>query len=269
MTKTDIKKETNRLQKLPSNKALSHKELEKKAIKNLHEREFAKDPRLVNDDEKKLAKKYFEKYLDGKDLENLAEVEALKDLVFQRLLKHRVETKINSYEKPNGGFLVNDKDLKLLHDIEDRIDSYEKKLGLLETEEEKKDELSALEKLKKRFNLWVNFNKNECTTICPHCQNPVLLRRRVKDFKALKHPFFAGRFYYNPVGIKFVKEGKWTREQYAEAFYTSPDFVDYCIEHEQEIIDIGEWDQADIEGWIRRNPYLKEIYKNQGYKVGE
>lgn len=115
-------------------------------------------------------------------------------------------------------------------------------------------------------NCYIAFNRNEFTLyspiICQKCGEkdvqPILLRRRVKDFDVLKHPFFSGRFYYNRKGMALVKTGIWTKEQYAWVFETSVKYVDWCLEHENDIIELSDVDQQEINDFINSKEYLKE-----------
>jgi hypothetical protein len=93
---------------------------------------------------------------------------------------------------------------------------------------------------------------------CPDCNKMTLLRRRTKDFDILIHPFFSGRFYYNRRGMELVKQGIWTKEQYAWVFFTSVDYVNWCIEHEAEIPDLDELDGESFEEFIEKVSYLKK-----------
>ena len=96
--------------------------------------------------------------------------------------------------------------------------------------------------------------------ICPDCGQPTLIRRRCdkENFETLKHPFFCGRFYYNPRGIALVKSGIWTDKQYAWAFHTHADYVDWCIKNEDKIPDIPEYTEEEIKEFINKNPFLKK-----------
>ena len=93
---------------------------------------------------------------------------------------------------------------------------------------------------------------------CPDCGSPTLIRRRVKDFDVLKHPFFCGRFYYNSRGMSLVKAGIWDKYQYAWVFHTHPDYVDWCIKHEGEIPDVENFTEEEIKEFISKNPYLRK-----------
>jgi len=95
---------------------------------------------------------------------------------------------------------------------------------------------------------------------CPDCGQPTLIRRRCdkENFEILKHPFFSGRFYYNARGIALVKAKIWTKEQYAYAFYTHPDYVDWCIKNEGKIPDVPNFSKEEIQEFVNKNPYLKK-----------
>jgi hypothetical protein len=116
------------------------------------------------------------------------------------------------------------------------------KLGI--NKEEKEDEFTALQLLKKRFHQWIQENKLECTLwvpyTCSSCgHNDVkghLLRKRVKDFDVIDHPHFSGRFWYNEKAINDVESGKLSKEKYAEYFYTSVDYVNWALQNKGRIL---------------------------------
>ena len=178
----------------------------------------------------------------------------LADLVFEEILKKNLQDQINKLN--NEKKYPSDKLVKSLHDVEERVLKLKNGLGINKSQET--SDLTALQMLEKRFELYIPFHRNEFTTVCGHCGQLLLLRKRVKDFDCLKHPFFSGRFYYNARGIELVKKGIWTKEQYAYAFYTSVDYVDWCIKHENDIIQIDGVEREKIEEFINNNPNLKK-----------
>ena len=118
----------------------------------------------------------------------------------------------------------------------------------------------------KKFKVYIPFHRNEFTfwspINCKQCGSKdvesVLMRRRVKDFDALKHPMFSGRFYFNRRGMELVKAGVWTKEQYAWVFFTSVRYVDWCLENEHKIVEINTVEQSEIDEFINNHPHLKK-----------
>ena len=85
------------------------------------------------------------------------------------------------------------------------------------------------------------------------------MRKRVKDFDVLKHPFLSGRFLYNVEIIKDVEEEKITKEQAARYLKTSSQYIDWAIKNKHKIIDFENIDQEEINKFINNNPYLPNI----------
>lgn len=253
--KSDIDKEIKRLSNLKNYKDKSRAFIEKQAKINVKKRRIDIGSKFSNTEDKKIAKKLFDDYLDNYDIDDFSDLNVLADLIFEEVLKYNAEKQVDELRK--NKHKLSDTAISNLHCIQDRILKLRNQLNLGKIDKEE-DDLTALQSLKKRFEKYIPFNRNEFTSICSNCQTPLLFRRKVKDFENLKHPFFSGRFYYNPRGIALVKEGIWTKEQYAYVFYTSPDYVDWCIEHEGDIVKIDGINPDEIKDFIDKNPYLKK-----------
>jgi len=260
----DVQKEVNKLSKLTQYKDKPLEWIEKKVIINNKIKNFAKQSIFQDLKEKELAEDLFTKYLDEYDFENTSDILRLQDLIFKYILKNRIQKRLNELTsgidkdgKPKNVY-CNDKDVKPLLDLEKAITEDKLALGIDKVDDEKKDELTGLQMLVKRFEKYINFNRNEFTTVCAKCGNLLLLRRRVKDFECLLHPFFSGRWLYNRDVINDVKKNIITKDQAARYLRTSPDYIDYCIKNENEIVQIPGLSQEEIKDFVDSNPYLKD-----------
>lgn len=237
-----IKNETIKLRKLVQYKKADDAVVEKVAQKNVVLRELVEGGQFISDDEKKLAKKIFEAYLEQNAFENFSDLSTLSVLVYNEILSQRVQKSINACVNSKGEAYISDKMLKAHSDLTNQILHLKSKLGI--DKETKVDEFTALQLLKKRFNQHIQENKNEFMLYVPYeCAGcgkqdvkPVLLRRRVKDFEVIDHPHFSGRFWYNKVAIDLVKSGKLSKEDYASIFSTSVDYVNWCLNQEGRIL---------------------------------
>jgi len=259
----DVQKEVNKLSKLTQYKDKPLEWVEKKAIINVKIRNFASQSIFQNLEEKELAEDLFSKYLDEYDFESTSDILRLQDLIFKYLLKNRIQKRLNELtsgidkDGKEKNVYCSDKDVKPLLDLEKAITEDKLALGIDRVEDEKKDELTGLQMLQKRFEKYINFNRNEFTTVCAKCGNLLLLRRRVKDFECLIHPFFSGRWLYNREIMKDVKKGLITKEQAARYQKTSPDYIEYCLKNENEIVHIASLSQEEVNDFVENNPYLK------------
>jgi len=121
--------------------------------------------------------------------------------------------------------------------------------------------------LKKKFKTYIAFNKNEFTLwspiICKKCGakdiQPILLRRRVKDFKALKHPFFSGRFLFNAAIMDDVESEAITKEQAAKYLQTSVKYIEWAIENRYKIVEIDNVPKEEVDEFIDDKPYLGNL----------
>lgn len=235
----NVQKEYNRLRNLKQNRGKSAEELKdliSQAQINVAKRLVKADDKFHDAIEKKEAIKLFEFYVSTYEFESFSDLNTLNTLIYEEILLSRVQNHINKLYKENKDTYLSKSDREALHDIEDRITELKLKLGIDKSGEER-NELTELQLLSKRFETWVNKNKNECTTVCAHCGKLLLLRKRVKEFDSLKHPHFSGRFWYNQNAIDMVKKGTLSKDQYAKIFVTSVDYVNWCLEHEDEILD--------------------------------
>jgi len=238
---SEIEKEIKSLSNLKHLKNHSKEQLLKIAQKNIILRELLESSNLL-EDEKPFAKTCFEKYLENNDFENYSDLSTLSMLVFNEVLVKRIQKSINKSTTKDGQAYINDKVIKSLHDAENQVLSLKSKLKI--DKEEKQDDLSYLQLLKKRFHEWIQYNRNEFTLAytynCKKCgHNDVfmaLLRRRVKDFDILVHPHFSGRFWYNQVAMDMIDAGTLSKEDYAKIFSTSVDYVNWCINNRGRII---------------------------------
>jgi len=236
-----VKSEIKKLSNLKQNKNLSDEQLEKLAQKNVVLSDLVNSGNFLDDAEKKLAKKIFEAYLEKLDYENFSDLSTLSTLVYNEILSLRVQKSINECTTKDGKAYISDKLLKSHTDLTKEILYLKEKLGI--NKEQKEDEFSALQLLKKRFHSWIQENRDSCTIAVPFtCQScgrddvkMVLLRKIVKDFEAVDHPWFQGRFYINKYLIELVEAGKMTKEDCAKAHQVSVDHINFAIQNKGKI----------------------------------
>jgi hypothetical protein len=254
---SELTDEIKRLKNLKQNKNKAEHLLEKDAQKNIWKKQVDIELRFDKPEDKKLAIKLFEDYLDNYLFESFSDINALADLVFEEVLKFNLQSKLQKKIGDKDDAFVPEKLVDAIHNVDEKVFQLKERLGI-NKQLEKQNDLSALQQLEKRFNTYIQFNKHEFSTVCSSCGHPQLLRRRVKDFDNLKHPFFSGRFWYNRRGIELVKSGIWTKEQYAFVFFTSVDYVDWCIKNEKDIVQIDEVENSAIQEFINSCPHLKQ-----------
>jgi hypothetical protein len=204
-------------------------------------------------------------------VESFSDAQDVADLVFEETLKYRVEKVIDTILSGDNKKFIPQKDLDSLHNIQTRITELKNKIGV--SSSEKKDDLTALQELEKKFKTFITFNRNEFTLFagykCSGCGKedvqPLLLRRRVKNFEALKHPIFSGRFLFNIPIIDDVEAGKITKEQAAKYLFTSPKYIEWAIENRHKIVEIEDVSQEEVNEFIDNNPHLgksTDYYEN-------
>lgn len=254
----DIEKEIKRLKNLKNYKSFSDEELSPIAHINLIKREFKSNPIFSDANEQKMAEDKFRNYLENNEIENSSDIDTLKSLVFNEVFETRLQGELNKLDA--DGKYPPDKLIKSLVDVQNQKSSLKIKLGI-DKKEEEKDDLSALQLLQKRVHKHIQENKNEFTLYlpwtCEKCGHKdiesYLIYKRVKDFKAIKHPWFVGRFLFNYELIKDVKDGKISKEDATRYLMCAGqggrykpqedkeycvDYINYCLENWAEITEL-------------------------------
>lgn len=263
----DFQRELNRVKNLKQNKGKPEEELFPVVKKNLIIRKFKEKPlfeytkttELSDQDKKikkqveedqKLAEEKFRNYLDNYKLESDSDLDTLASLVYNEVLEKQIQREINKILQ--SGKYPSDKLTKQLTDLQNQKAQIKLKLGI-DKVDEKRDELSEWELLEKRVYSHIQENKHEHTIgvgwECEKCGHKdweqYLLWYKIKDFKTIKHPWFVGRWLFNPEIMKDVRDGKLNKEdamrylvcagqggEYNEEYKKyCADYIDYCLEN--------------------------------------
>lgn len=246
MEEEQIQKEINSLKNLPQYKNKNEEFLRAKAISNIQKRNSTLSQKFTDSEEKVYANELYGKYLTEFPDFSFNELQTLEDLIYEEVYKLRLQKKINELHETKKSPQLNL--TKQLHQIEDRISDLKQKLKIEGTDGQ--DELTGLQILKKKFEKYINEHKNEFTVPCAKCGTLLLLRKRIKDFDCIKHPWFAGRWFFNYEILKDVKDNKLNKEDawrymicasqggdYKPAFTKKYciDYINYCLKNWKEI----------------------------------
>lgn len=253
----ELEREIRRLSNLKQNKDVPEESLEPIAKNNLIVRNFKSEKIFSDEDEQKIAEQKFKDYIDNYKIESQSDIDTLSSLVYVEVFERRIQKELNKLQ--DQGKYPPDRLTKQLTELQDQKLTLKVKLGI-DKKEDEKDDLSALQLLQKRTEKYIQEHRNEFTLnipwICEECGHEdiesYLIYRRVEDFKALKHPWFAGRYLFNLPLIKLVKEKKITKEEAMGVLvgtgmggdYNSDDkkycadYIDYLLEHYIEITDL-------------------------------
>ena len=258
MPSNEFERELKRISNLVQNKGLTEEELTPIAHKNLIIRNFKKNPIFDKSEEQKLAEEKFSNYLQSNEIETASDIDSLSSLVYLEVFEKRIQKDLNEQQEKNK--YAPDKLVKSLVDVQDQKAQLKIKLGI-DKKAEEKDDFSALQLLQKRVDKYIQEHKNEFTIglgfECEQCKHKnwesFLVYKQVKDFRTIKHPYFAGRWLFNYEIIKDVMDGKITKEQAYRylmcsgngKFYKPQkedrtyclDYINYCIENFVEITD--------------------------------
>lgn len=247
-----IEREFKRLKNLKQHKDKADTELQKlyrDAQINIAKKELKVDDRFLDEKEKKVAIELFEHYVGTHEIEKFSDLNTLQILIYEEILLKRIHNHINKTFEKNTDTFLDKRERETLTDTEKRIEELKIKLGI-DKEDVEQDELSAHQLLEQRFEKYINANKAEFTTSCGSCGKMLLLRKRVKDFDCIEHPWFAGRWFFNYQIMLDVKEGKISKQQAWRYLCSASkgetekpafskeyceDYIDYCITNWDEI----------------------------------
>lgn len=261
---TDIEKQINSLSNMKQYKKCSVSELEKIAKQIVYKKQINIKARFKNIEDQKEAEKIFDHYIQNYNFETFVDYKKLADLVYEEILLNHLKDRIDKVNSDDSNGYINDKEIKSLHETQEKIYFLQEQLGI--TKSDKKDDLTALQMLQKKFEVYIPFNRNEFTAwvpfLCSNCGHfdvqGRLFRRRVKEFDCLVHPGFSGRYLYNYEIIDDVKDGKITKEQAARYLRTSPRYIEWAIDNEHKIIDINGVEEQRIIDFVNANPNLRD-----------
>ena len=252
MSSQKVQKEFTRLKNLKQHKGKDDSELQKlyrDAQVNVAKNSLKIDDRFLDEKEKKVATSLFTHYVGNHEIEKFSDLSTLQTLIYEEILLRRVQNHINQTFQANKDTFLDKRERDTLTDTEKRIEELKIKLGI-DKQDIEVDELTAHQLLLKRFDKHINANKAEFTISCGSCGKMLLLRRRVKDFVCIEHPWFAGRWFFNYQIILDVKEGKISKQQAWRYLCSSAkgeterpafsreyceDYIDYCLESWDEI----------------------------------
>ena len=249
-----IEREFKRLKNLKQNKDKTDQELRyllTDAQINIAKKQVKTDERFIDVKEKAVALELFEHYVGTYEFEKFTDLNTLQSLIYEEILLKRIQNHINKTFEKNADTYLDKRERETLTDTEKRIEELKIKLGI-DKEDVEKNELSAHQLLEQRFEKHINANKHEFTISSGCCGKMLLLRRRVKDFDCIEHPWFAGRWFFNYQIMLDVKEGKISKQQAwrylcsaSKAETERPafskeyceDYINYCLENWDEIVE--------------------------------
>jgi len=181
-------------------------------------------------DDKALAKYLLDRYTEDFSVENIAEKNTLKQLIFLEVIQNSLQNNMNEYRKERG--VIPPNALDIIHKNSTEIKSLKAQLGIRKGDDEKTDAYKALESLKRKFKVWCDANAGSRTLVCPHCGKMTMLRIRTDMWEPKKHPMFKDRILCNKHAFDLYFSGKISKMDIAlilDEDAQSTDYVDWVI----------------------------------------
>jgi hypothetical protein len=193
----------------------------------------------LTEDEQSIGRARYADYLKNyPQLNKLSNLQLLEELVWLECLQERFKKQVGIVSEPtqgpDGKIKVEAIPKHLSEAVANgltQIMELKSKLGLFE-DQKTLDAFKDFEDLKKKA---AEFRKThplsfKCT--CPFCSRIFFLKRRTDKFEEFKSPFFADdKVLKNTPLHRLYKQGKITREEFAEVLGVSPDYADWLDEH--------------------------------------
>jgi len=179
--------------------------------------------------ERNFAKKKFKEYKGNYHLDSFSDLQLLEYLVYRETIHERYKRKIGELSKNKE---VKEKNiipkhlLIALNDNLEQILILKDKLGLFE-EKKGEDEYKAFQILEKKFEVWKANHIEERKVICPFCSQIFFLNIRTDKYKESGLKLFKNKVLCNEHLWKCYKEGKITKEDFAQILNVSSDYIDW------------------------------------------
>jgi hypothetical protein len=183
---------------------------------------------LFNDKEEiTLGKELLDKYLEDFKLENISDINLLKQLIYLEVFqKLRLQKTAESFQKQNNAVPL--QILDSIHKNLDKIIELKNSLHLTRNSSpDQNDAYKAYQILLKKIKIWNSENQATREKTCPHCGKMVLWIMRPEVWETYKHPYFKDKILSNPHLVKLYSEGKLNKEDLALILGTSPDYTEW------------------------------------------
>ena len=164
------------------------------------------------------ANKLYRQYKDHYHIEQLSDLQVLRDLVWLEIVQERLKKdSLQITEAGKKANIIPIQTLEAIDAIQDKILILKTKLGLFE--EKKVDSfLNFWDILKKKVNARANIYRKSFQFKCPSCGKFALLVRKIEDYNIVDFKMFKGTVLYNEELFNLVYDKKITLEDVANVW---------------------------------------------------
>lgn len=161
------------------------------------------------------ANKLYKSYKEHYHIEQLSDLQVLKDLVWLEIVQERLKKdSLQISEATKKANIIPVQTLEAIDSIQDKILVLKQKIGLFE--EKKTDSfLNFWDILKKKINKRANEYRASFQFRCPSCGKFALLVRKVEDYNVVDFKMFKGTVLYNEELFNLVYDKKITLKDVA------------------------------------------------------
>ena len=183
--------------------------------------------------EKVWAGKRFKEYLNIYPEASYSDLQIIEDLVYRETLQNRYKRKIEELDKNKKvndiGTIVPKGILETLDDNEKQILILKDKLGLFQ-EKKENDPFEHFKILEKKFAIWKENHIEQRAVDCPFCSQKFFLNIRTDKYQPSKLKLFKNKVLCNSTLWRLYKEGKFSKEEFAEILNVNKDYIDWLKE---------------------------------------
>ena len=224
---TELQKIEKKLRNLKQNKDKTEEEISFLAQEELNRKKIIGSLTFcITNEERKFATNLLTKYLEESSIESNADRDTLRQLIDFEILVERIKSYLNiEYGKANPAIPTHM--LDELRKNNELILKLKESLRLINQEKTQSSWVETWEMLKKKALKYYETHAGCNTTKCPECQNVFRLMMDTTDLKIGKETFFRGTILYNEPLYGLYHQKKLAKEEMAEVFGVSPDFIDF------------------------------------------
>lgn len=216
-----------KLRNMKQYKSLSDDEIEIIAKQKIEEEEVLNNLTFcIDDKEKEFAKKLLDDYLQQSNIENNADLDTLRQLIDLEVLVERMKSILKTeYIKANPSIPL--QMVEQLRETEIQILEIKEKLGLVSKSKQPLTGTADWEALKKKALKYYETHAAETYCKCPYCSKLFRLLKRVDNLDPKQATMFKDNALYNKVMMGWYHTQRITKEELADAFGVSIEYIDY------------------------------------------
>jgi hypothetical protein len=244
----NIDKHILKIRKLPQYRNASEEEVRKVAYLKSIEHEINVNDLFSAEEDVKLARNFLKRYLEDFTPETVSDINTLRSIIFLEITNIRLQNQINMLFEAKKD--ISQSQVKIIHENLATITNQKASIGIIRDKKQEDSAITVMQRYKKQFRIWAENNQASRTCTCPYCGQLFALYMKSDIWESKKHPFFVDRILGNKALVDcYLKNRPITKEDLANIFETSNDYVDWLIKkwkltHYRETTDLNKYSES-------------------------